>query len=267
MNIFIFELKKIGRSTLLWVGGNGIMLWLFMALFPSFASDTAMLDKMLKNYPEEMLKAFGMNSGLPLSSVGGYFVFAYAFIQLLLAMQAANLGFGILSVEERDLTADFLLTRPISRTKIYVSKLLAAMTALTITNACIWGFSYWFIDMYREGQSYDGGRIGLILMTNALFQLFFVSIGLLVTVLVKKIRSVISFSMATAFGLYMLNALRSILDGKLLGMVSPFYHYDPVYMMVEGHVDGTLVLINVLIISVSLGSAYLLFLKRNIHSL
>ena len=44
-------------------------------------------------------------------------------------------------VEERELTADFLLTRPVSRPKILTSKLLAALTGVpAAATLMIWGF-------------------------------------------------------------------------------------------------------------------------------
>ena len=40
----------------------------------------------------------------------------------------------MLSKEVRDKTADFLLTKPVSRSEIMTAKLLAALTSLVITN-------------------------------------------------------------------------------------------------------------------------------------
>ena len=50
--------------------------------------------------------AFGM-SGIDMASVLGFYGLAFGFVQVCLAIQAANYGFSMLSVEERDLTADF----------------------------------------------------------------------------------------------------------------------------------------------------------------
>ena len=49
----------------------------------------------------------------------------------MIALQAANYGYSLVSVEERELTADFLLSKPVGRVQILTSKLLAALRDLT----------------------------------------------------------------------------------------------------------------------------------------
>ncbi len=58
----------------------------------------------------------------------------FAYITLCGSIQAMNLGTSMLSKEVRDKTADFLLTKPVSRSEIMTAKLLAALTSLVITN-------------------------------------------------------------------------------------------------------------------------------------
>ena len=43
-----------------------------------------------------------------------------------------NLGIGIISKEVRDKTADFLLTKPVSRVTILVAKMMAAFTCIVL---------------------------------------------------------------------------------------------------------------------------------------
>jgi ABC-2 type transport system permease protein len=237
-----------------------------MLFYPSFASDAALVDKLMKNYPEELLKAFGMSGGLSLSSVLGYFSFVFAFVQLCIAIQSANYGFHMLSVEERELTADFLMTKPVSRSRIIVSKILAAFTGLTITNFFIWVGSYGSIIAFNDGNSYDTRNLILVLLTTTFFQLFFLSVGMVISVSVKKVRSVLTFSMALSFGMYILNALRSILGGEILGIISPFYHFEPGYILKNGHYDIPMVSISIAVVILSIIGSYILYIKRNIHS-
>ena len=53
-------------------------------------------------------------NNLDMSSVLGFFSFVFLFCQICLAIQAANYGFSLVSVEERELTADFLLAKPVA---------------------------------------------------------------------------------------------------------------------------------------------------------
>lgn len=266
MNIFKYELKMYSKSIMIWSLSIISILVMFMAFYPSMAADAALMDQLLKNYPEELLKAFGMDGTLSLSTVLGYFTFTYVFVQLCVAIQSANYGFHFLSVEERELTADFLMSKPVSRTKIIVSKFLAAFTSLTITNLFIWIGSFGSIILFRDGHDYDPYNLVLLLLSTILFQLFFLSVGMVISVSVKKVHSVLSYSMALSFGLYILNALRSIIGGKILGILSPFYHFEPGYILANGEYDMAMVSISIGVIVVSIIASYVLYLKRNIHS-
>lgn len=267
MNIYKYELKMYTKSIIIWSLSVAAIIFMFMSFYPAIGADVAIMDKIMEAYPEELLKAFGMSGGLSLSSVLGFLMFTYAFVQLCLAIQSANYGFHFLSVEERELTADFLMSKPVSRREIIISKFFAAFTGLTITNIVIWLVTFAGLALFNSGNDYEIKNVILLLLTNTIFQLFFLSVGMVISVSVKKIRSVLSYSMALSFGLYMINAIRSIIGGKTLGLISPFYHFEPAYILEFGKYDMTLVSISIVVIVCSLGASYILYLKRNIHSL
>jgi len=209
------------KSILNWVLSIGSVIFMFMVFFPTFAADTALMEQILAHYPEELLKAFGMDTELSLSTVLGYFSFTFVFVQLLLAIQSANYGFHFLSVEERELTADFLMSKPVSRQKILVSKFLAAFTSLTITNIFVWIFSFAAIELFNNGAQYDASHLITLLLTNTLFQIFFLSFGNVISVSIQKIGSVLSYSLGFTFGLYLLNTFRSILGWRIIWVSYP----------------------------------------------
>jgi len=96
-----------------------------------------MMTEMLAKFPKELLIAFGMDN-LNYATILGYISFYFLFIQLCLAIQAGNFGFGLVSIEENEMTADFLLTRPVSRMKILTSKILAAISSMLLTDLVFW---------------------------------------------------------------------------------------------------------------------------------
>lgn len=267
MNIFIYEFKMYRKSIIIWGTSIAAILLMYMAFYPSFGADVEAMDKLLANYPEELLKAFGMGGDLSLSSVLGFLGFTFTFVQLCLAIQASNYGFSMLSVEERELTADFLMSKPVSRNTILFSKFFAAFSALTITNIIIWICTYIALDLYNNGSTYDKGNVAVLLGTIVVFQLFFLSAGMVISVSLKKIRSVLSFSMALAFGTYMINAIRAIIDSELLGVITPFYYFEPSKILELGEINWSLGIISLVFIVGSLVATYVLYNNRNIHSL
>ena len=115
MNIYKHEFKMNLKSVITWSVAMAALIFIYVSLFSSFAMDAELLNEMMANFPEELLMAFGMD-GIDLSTVLGYFGFVFLFAQICLAIQAANYGFSLVSIEERELTADFLLARPVGRT-------------------------------------------------------------------------------------------------------------------------------------------------------
>ena len=105
-----------------------------------------------------------------------------------------------------------------------------------------------------------------MLLTLAFMQLFFLSVGLLVSLLMKRVRSVTPLSMGLAFGMYVIDAFGDMLGDDKLGNITPFKHFDANYIAKNGTLDLPLVLISVIVIIISVGGSYFLYAKRNIHS-
>lgn len=267
MNIYKFELKNLLRSFLLWSLSIFAIQIMFMAFYPSMSKDAATLDLILQNYPPELLQAFGFGEQSSLATVLGYYAFVFAFVQLCLAIQSAYYGFNLLSVEEREMTGDFLFTKPVKRSQILFSKYLAVMSVLFMTNIVIWLSTFLTLELFRDGKAYDIQAVIVLLLSVPLFQLFFISIGLLVTVMTKKIKSVLSYALALSFGLYILNALRGIVGGKTLGLVTPYYHFEPSNILTTGEITFQRYWLTLIIIVLGHLVCYLKYPKRNISTL
>lgn len=265
MNIYKHEFKMNLRSVITWSVSLILLLFVFMSLFSSFAQDADLLNQTMAQMPPELLTAFGMTD-LDLSTPLGFFSFAFLFCQVCLAIQAANYGFGLVSVEERDMTADFLLAKPVGRTYILTNKLLAAFTGLTITNMVVWVSSFVFINMFRDGRPYETNTLLLLLLSIVMLQLFFLSVGLVISLLMKRVRSVTSVSMALAFGMYVLSAFGGMLGEDTFDLITPFKHFEPNYIIANGAYDLPLVLISVVVIIVSVIGSYRLYATRNIQT-
>ena len=265
MNIYKHEFRMKLKSVIIWSVAVTAVLLLYLSLFPSFSQDAALLDEMMAQFPPELLMAFGL-TGVSMATVMGFFSFLFLFVQVILAIQAAAYGFGLVSVEERDMTADFLLTRPVTRRQILTAKLLAAFTALTITNLVVWVDSFVLINIFRGGKEYDGRTLLLLLSSIVVFQLFFLSVGVVISLLVKRVRSVTPYAMGLAFGMYVLSAFSDLLGESVIEKITPFKHFDPNYIVRHGAYDTALIPISLVVILVSLVGSYILYTRRDIPS-
>lgn len=263
MNIYRQEFRMLSRSVIIWSVAVVVLIFLFVSVFSSLAQEAALMNEMMDKFPPQLLIAFGMNN-LDLAAVLGFFSFVFLFIQLCLAIQAASYGFALVSVEEREWTADFLLAKPVGRPQILTSKLLAALSGLIITNIVVWISSFVAITLFKGDRTYDTKSLLLLLLSIIVFQLFFLAVGLVISLLVKRIRSVTPYAMALGFGMYVLSVFGDMLGESVLELITPFKHFEPGYIIRQGAYDLPLVLISVVVIVISLVGSYVLYTRRDI---
>lgn len=263
--IFRYELRQRWSSVGIWAGSLAGLLLTFMALFPSFSADMAAMNQVLDSFPPEFKAMFGLNA-LDLATLEGYFGFCFVFCQLCLAIQAANYGLSLVSVEEDELTADFLLTRPLSRPTILTSKLLANLTSLLVTQILFWAVSLASIAMFKGDAQYEPRAIMLLLGSGVIFQLLFFSLGLMISLFNRRMHSVTPWSLGLAFGTYVIGAFSGILGDVKLEYLIPFKHFDPGKIISDMQYDTRLVVLDVVIVIVAIGVSYWLYQKRDIAS-
>jgi len=262
-NIYRHELRSRLRSILTWSLGVAALVVFYFSFFAVFADQAELLNDMMDRFPPEMRAAFGMDK-MDLSTVLGYFAFIFLFVQLCLAIQASNYGFGLVSIEESELTADFLLSKPVSRTQVVTSKLLAAISSLTLTNLVVWVASFTAITLFRGDREYQAGTLLLLLLSIVIFQLFFLSLGLVISLLVKRVRSVTPYALGLGFGAYVLSAFSGLLGDVKLELITPFKHLDAAAIVESASYDTPLVLLNVAVTVLALAASYWLYVRRDI---
>ncbi len=262
-NIYLHELRARLKSVLIWSLAIACLVVFFFSLFTAFADQAALMNEVLAKFPPQMRAAFGLDN-MDLATALGYYSFLFLFVQLCLAVQAANYGFGLVSIEENELTADFLLSKPVSRAQVLTSKLLATLTGLTITNLVVWVSSFAAILLFRGNHTYEPGKLVLLLASIVIFQLVFMGVGLVISLLVKRVRSVTPYALGLAFGAYVLSAFSGVFGEVALELITPFKHLDAAYIVAHAAYNTPLVLVDVGVILVSLAASYWLYLRRDI---
>lgn len=261
--IFLHEFHSRIKSVLSWSIALVLMILIFLSIFPTFAAQAATINQALSNFPPALLAAFGMNQ-VNLGTILGYYSFIFLFAQLCIAIQAGNYGFGLVSVEETELTADFLVSKPVSRGQILTSKLFAAIASLIVTDIVVWLSTSIGFMFFSGGQHVDTRPIVLLSLSLVVFQLFFLSLGLVISLLVKRVRSVTPYSLGLGFGMYVLSAFSGLEGVSVLELLTAFKHFDPNYIIQHAAYDTPLVLFDVAVIIVSIGVSYWLYLRRDI---
>ncbi|MBN1439772.1 MAG: ABC transporter permease subunit [Anaerolineales bacterium] len=261
--IFRHEFLTRLRSVAVWSAAVAALMFLFFSIFPGFAKDAALINELWSKFPPELRAAFGIDK-LNFATVLGFYAFLLIFVEICLAIQAGNYGFGLVSVEENELTADFLLTKPVSRLQVLNSKLLAALSAMGLTTLLTWAVSLLSVAVWNDGHEYDAHVLLLVMASLPLFQVFFLAVGLAVSLIVKRVRSVTPYSLGLGFGAYVLSAFSGMLGDVKLEYITPFKHWDPAYIVNTGAWNGPLAALNVGVSVGALALAYALYLRRDI---
>src|SRR5690554_5985066 len=220
MNIFRFEMKQYRGSILIWSIGLAATIILLLPMFASITGDSSAVE-MLGDSP--LLDTMGINPDLFFTTVG---IFAYlnSFILVAAAIQACNLGLSIITKEHMQNTADFLITKPYSRANVFFSKLFASLCVIVIIGLCYFLASLGAISLVSEQFSFM--HFLQIYLTFPLIQLFFLLLGMAISVVVSRVSATLPLSLGIAFGLYVIGLFSNVIQSTIARLFSPFRYFD-----------------------------------------
>lgn len=265
MNIFLHELKAYRKSTFLWTISLVVVVIVSFLLFPSLSRDIDQIKNLLEGFPEPIRIGMGISLDR-FANILGYYSFPFSFVLLIGAVQAMHLGTSIVSKEVREKTADFLLTKPIQRTQILTAKLLAGITVLVITNA-IYIIVANITASAVKNENYPFKIFFMISITLLFVQLIFMSLGIMVSVILPKMKSVLPISLATVFAFYFISFLSSTAADDMIRYITPFKYFDPAYIMKNSAYETPFVIITSVFIVVSIATTYMIYSKTDIHAM
>lgn len=264
MNIFIHELKTYRKSTIIWSLSLIAIMIIFMSMYSTFAEDAKGFMKIVENYPEAIRNAMGFNQE-NFFTILGFYSFPLSFITLCAAIQAMNLGTSIINKEVREKTADFLLTKPVTRTKILTAKLLAAFVSIVVTNIFYFAAAS-FVALQVQTDDFSLKIFLLLSLTIFFIQLIFLSLGIIISVIVQKIKSVLTVSFATVFAFYFVGMFSDTTGDEVKRYFSPFKYFDTAYIMKHSSYETTFLIAGAVIIILAIATSYVVYSKKDIHA-
>lgn len=218
--VFKKEFKDLAPSFLIWTLATLGFHFLFLALMPSFLSQTELFREMMKSMPPELMKSFGL-SGTSLFEPSGFIAYTYSYIQLILAIMALVFGLKLTGKERLSKSSEFLLTKPLSKKNIYLQKSFVGFVNILILNLLLFGLTK---ALSASWTISDGNRNSMVFMIFAgfLLTLFFFALANFLAVVLKKLRNPNALAVSIALGAYLLLLLARLLDKEWLTYLSPF---------------------------------------------
>lgn len=224
MNVLGRELKMLRLGTILWIVALSGLVLMYIALYPTFSSDAELTKTLFENFPPAFKAAFGINVDTMLSFLG-FFAFTFTELTLFASIYAMNTGVSVLSRESRSKTTDFLLSKPRSRTSIFLQKYVAGLVVMFVTWTVVTLAAFGLAKAFGAGD-FDTWRFGQLMGVLLILQVWFFACGMFVAELRPKLKSTIPTTLAVTFGFFMLSMLGAILGDEKLRYVSPFRFFD-----------------------------------------
>ncbi|ADJ26583.1 putative ABC-2 type transport system permease protein [Dehalogenimonas lykanthroporepellens BL-DC-9] len=260
MNIFKFETGKRLATTLIWIVSVGFFIYITFAFFESFQG--AAFSDILDNFPEAFKRAFGLTHDL--STILGFFGLIGIYLFLAGAIFSSHLGLNAVSVEERDLTADFLISKPVTRNRILTAKISAGLVHLVIFNIAMGLICWAGMESFGGGQDYSMKAFLLIMGGLFIFQLLFYAIGLIISVLLKRMDSPLPFSLGLSVGLYIMYSFESVIADTPLKYLVPYDYFDLAYIIENEAFKTYGLVVSLAVITAGIVGGYILYNRRDI---
>ena len=264
MNVFRHEFRQYRRALIGWCAGIAVFLVVYLPFLPAFMEQSDVLRTFLQGLGGPVLRAMGIDIDLFLGPLG-FYSYAFTFLSLIGAIQAAGIGLSVLSKENRMRAADFLFTKPKTRGAVFFEKLGASVLSLFITQAFFYALSSGALYLLA-GQRVPFRPFALVSLSFTPLQFFFFSLGALVATAARRIKSVVSVSVGLAVGCFLLSMVSNLTGSAALRYVSPMRYFDTNYILLHGAYEPAFLWLSLSLTALMGALAFVLYVKRDIRA-
>ena len=268
--LFLTWLRLSRTAFLSWSFGVVVLLGMIVSIYPSI-KEVAGLQEYLQAMPEVIINLGGAGD-IPMeeSFPGGFYDFR-AFVSMeylswfpvMIGVYAVFYCGGLMAREVERGTADLLLSYPISRRQIVLTK-FSVFAAMTTSISCI-SWAVLAISMPLIGAQGSLLYLGLAHLTGLLVILAIASYSTLFSCLLLEPSKALAASGGVTLGLYFINILAPMsVSLEFLQKVSPFHYFQAMPILYHGDVDLVGLGILILIIASGLLASVWVFDRRDI---
>lgn len=266
MAVFLRELARNKKALIIWTVVMVLISVFLMTFFPTVSEQAEELDRLMEQYPEDLVQAFNLDRLKMTSPIGFFGTEAYLFMTLFGSIYAMILFSGFLAREESEKTIEFLLSKPVTRFSTLTSKLLSGVVCLVLFNAIYGTVNYILMESYAKGE-YDKKALLLLIIAPFLMQMAFGFLGTMISVFIAKTRSVYPISIGVVLGSYFLSIASTLTDGgEFLKYFSYFKYVDAADIVENLGFSALYSFLFAGSICLFLIISYVFYIRKNIHA-
>ena len=260
MTLFKHELRQNRISLLIWTLAISYMLGICVIIYPEMASQMGEITKVFSDMGS-FTSAFGMNQ-LNFGEFMGYFgVECGNVLGMGGAFFAAITGITLLAKEEKDGTADFLLSHPVSRTSIIYAKYASMIAQILILNIIVILITTVSIIAIKENP--DIKTLALLFFAYFILQLEIGTISFGISAFLKG--NGLGIGLGMAFVLYFMNIVSNLIEeAKFLKHITPFGYADGAYIVPNNSIEWKYLIAGIAFSIIAIIGGYIKYRKKDI---
>lgn len=261
MTIVKHELRQGKIPFLIWTASIGFLLVVCLFLFPEMKGEMESVGDVFSSMGS-FTDAFGMDR-LNFGTLTGYYAIECGnVLGLGGAFFSALCAVGMLSKEEKDKTAEFLLTHPVSRAQIITEKLIAVLIQITAMNLIIYALSIG--SMAAIGEDIPWIEINLLHLAYYILQIELAGICFGISAFMRK--GSVGLGLGIAVIMYFLNLISNIAEvAEFLKYITPFSYCEGADIVTNGCLDGARVVIGIAIGAAGIVASYIKYAGKDIQ--
>lgn len=261
MKLIKHELRQGRLSFFIWTASIGFLMAVCVFLFPEMEEQMKGVNDLFASMGS-FTAAFGMDR-LNFGTLTGFYAIECGNILGLGGAFSASLwAVNMLSKEERDRTAEFLLTHPISRTRIITEKLMALLIQIFSMNLIIYLLSLGSIMLI--GEEIPWKELNLLHLAYFLLQLELSGICFGISAFVRKSSAGIGLGISAI--MYFFHLIANIAEpAEFLKYITPFGYCDGADLITRGSLDLTMVSIGMTAGILGIATAYIKYTRKDIQ--
>lgn len=261
MTIVRHELRQNRTAFIIWTLAIGFLLSICVFLFPEMKGEMQGVSDMFASMGS-FTAAFGMDRLNFGTFIGYYAIECGNILGLGGAFFSALCAVSILSKEEKDKTAEFLLTHPVSRARVITEKLIAVFIQITAVNLIIYAVSA--ASMLSIGEEIPWRELNLLHLAYYILQLEIGGVCFGISAFMRK--GSVGAGLGIAAVMYFLNLIANITSSaEFLKYITPFGYCDGADIVGNGSLDGGMISIGAVICLCGIVSAYIKYTKKDIR--
>ena len=261
MTLIRHELKQSWKSLVIWTAAIGAFIVTCLLIWPEMKSQMQGISSLFSSMGA-FTAAFGMDT-LDFGTLNGFYgIECGNILGIGGALFAALLGIGALANEEKNGTAEFLLTHPRSRAEIVTAKLASVLIQITILNIAVWLMAV--ASTAAIGEAVPWKAFTLLHLAYYLLQVEIACVCLGISAFLWK--GGMGIGLGLAIALYFMNIIANLSStADFLKYITPIGYTDGTEIFNKGALDAGKLLIGLAFAAAGVALAYWKYSKKDIR--